>query len=195
MMRDKPPQRRFASGHRPRLMLGGLAAVGVTLSGCEPAEQQAAQFTSVAACTQAGFEASLCQSAQSAAEQEHQKSAPRFNSLASCEEEWGTSSCAPMTTPAIAGSSYNTGSVFVPMVAGFVLSQAMQRSFYQNGNIGYYGGGYGGGPVYRNRTGTPVTVGRSDGKMIKTPVNVNTASVSRRGFGGMGMSRGGSFGG
>jgi uncharacterized protein YgiB involved in biofilm formation len=193
MMRDKPPQRRFASGHRPRLVLGGLAAVGVTLSGCEPADQQAAQFTSVAACTQAGFEASLCESAQSAAAREHEASAPRFNSLAACEEEWGTSSCAP-AAPA-AGSGSGTGSFFVPMAAGFILSQAMQRSFYQGGNVGYYGGGYGGGPIYRNRTGTPVTVSRSDGKMIKTPVNVNTASVSRRGFGGMGMSRGGGFGG
>ena len=196
-MRDKQPARRFASGTRPRLVLGSLAAVTATLTGCDSAIDSA-QFTSVQACTDAGYEQRLCEAGYNAAVAEHQKTAPRFNSLKSCEAEWGTSSCGPLTTPAIAGSSFNTGgSVFVPLVAGFVLSQVMQQRYYDRGDIDfdYYGGYYrGGSPIYRNRTGSTVTLSNSGGRMISTPVNVNTHPVARSGFGGMHMSRGG-FGG
>jgi uncharacterized protein YgiB involved in biofilm formation len=197
MMRDKQPARRFSSGTRPRLVLGGLAAVSATLTACDTAVEPA-QFTSIQACTQAGYEQRLCEAGFNAAVAEQQKTAPRFNSLASCEAEWGTSSCGPLTTPAIAGSSYTTGgSVFVPLVAGFVLSQAMQQRYYDRGDIDfdYYGGYYrGGSPIYRSRSGSTVTLSNSGGRMISSPVNVNTHTVARSGFGGMGRSRGG-FGG
>mgnify|MGYP007092120077 CR=1 FL=1 len=59
----------------------------------------------------------------------------------------------------------------------------------------YYGGGYG-SPIYRNRKGATVqldTPSAPNAKAIARPVNVNTVTVARSGFGGSGRSRG--FGG
>lgn len=186
-MRDNPTRRRFTSARRPRLVLGGIAAAGMTLGGCS-SQVEPAQFTSVTECTSAGFDQRLCQAGYAAAFQEHQKSAPQFKSLNSCEAEWGDNSCTPVAAPGYG----NTASLFVPLLAGFVLSSAMQQRFYNDGDIDYYGGyggRYRGTPIYRNRSGTSIAYDRSGGTTKMTPVNVNTATVARSGFGGMGFSR------
>jgi uncharacterized protein YgiB involved in biofilm formation len=187
--------------------MGGLAvAAGMSLGGCDSTPDfQSAEFTTVKECVSAGFPSDLCDAGFKSALEQHQQTAPKFNSLKSCEEEWGGNHCladatpATATTPATSASS-SGGSVFVPMLAGFVVSQALQKRYYNDGGINYYGGYYGsyGSPIYRNRTGSTVTVNRSSGRAVATPVNVNTRSVAHSGFGGMSMSRssgGGSFGG
>lgn len=199
-MADPRSPRRFSSRTRSRLALGGLAAAaGVTLSGCDGTPDfQDAQFTTVTECVRAGFPDNLCQSSYNAAYLEHQRSAPKFNTLQSCQEDWGAQ-CMPEQA-ASAGSGLSIGNVFVPMLAGFVVSQALQRRYHDDGDIdiNYYGGygGYRGSPIYRNRSGATITFDRSgsSGKAIAKPVNVNTTTVARSGFGGMGKSRGG-FGG
>ncbi|HEX7752137.1 MAG TPA: DUF1190 domain-containing protein [Novosphingobium sp.] len=199
---ERPSRRRFAGRARPTLVLGGLAAAAsMTLGGCESApEFQDAQFTTVAECTKAGFPDSVCQAGFDAALANHQGSAPRFANLKACEQEWGADHCIGYTgANAVANNAggSSVGNVFVPMLAGFVVSQALQRRYYEDGYVGYYGG-YGGGygrPIYRSRTGGTVTVDRSGGRAIATPVNVNTTTVARSGFGGMGMSRGSGGGG
>ncbi|MET1756831.1 DUF1190 domain-containing protein [Novosphingobium sp. RD2P27] len=186
-----PRRRRFAGRTRPTLALGGLAAAAsFTLAGCGGTpEFDNAQFTSVSECVKAGFPDDLCQTSYGAALQEHQQGAPQFSNLRSCEQEWGQEQCVPAS-----GTSASSGSnIFVPMLAGFVLSRALQRNYYDRGPGFAYYGGYGGSPIYRDRGGSTVTVDRSGGRAIKTPVNVNTTTVARSGFGGMGKSR--SFGG
>ena len=192
--------RRYAGLNRPRLVLGGLAAAAsMTLGGCGGTPDfQDAQFTSVSECSKAGFPDSVCQASYNAAFLEHQRGAPQFNSRISCEQEWGQQHCAPLAGTNVGGSP-SASSIFVPMLAGFVVSQALQRRYYDDGDIdiGYYGGyvgSYRGSPIYRSRTGNTVTVDRTGGQTVSRPVNVNTASVARSGFGGMSMSRG-SFGG
>ncbi len=192
------PRRRFAGRARPTLVLGGLAAAAsMTLGGCESAPDfQDAKFTTVAECTKAGFPDAVCQAGFDAALANHQGAAPRFANLKACEQEWGSDHCIGYAGANPAGGS-SVGSVFVPMLAGFVVSQALQRRYYDDGYVGYYGG-YGGGygrPIYRDRSGSTVTVDRSGGRAISTPVNVNTTTVARSGFGGMGMSRGSGGGG
>ncbi|MET0251893.1 MAG: DUF1190 domain-containing protein [Novosphingobium sp.] len=202
MVDHRRSPRRFAATARPRLVLGGLAAAaGVSLTGCDGPTYQQAEFTTVAQCTSAGYEQSLCDTGFKAAQAEHDKTAPRFASLKECNQEWGDGTCQPLAaapgTPAAGGSSI--GSVFVPVLAGFVLSQALQQR-YDRGDVNYYGGygGYG-SPIYRSRTGNTVVLDRSGGITKATPVNVNTRTVASKGFGGMGMSRsssrGGGFGG
>ncbi len=196
MSESKMPPRRFRSATRPRLVLGGIAAASVTLAGCDgpdvPAEN--AQFTTVSECISAGFEAELCNAARNTAEQDYAQTAPRFASQEECEAEWGQYKCGPAQTQNVSGGS----NVFVPIMAGFILSNMMQQRYRDDRGAfigGGFGGGYGGGPVYRDRGGSPVVLSRTDGKAIAKPVNVNTVTAARSGFGGMGMSRGGGFGG
>ena len=192
-----PERRRFAGRSRSRLALGGIAAAAtVTLSGCDdgPPDFKDAQFTSVSECVRGGFPEDLCQSSYSSALQEYQKGSPQFANRQSCEQEWGSQQCVQYS-----GNGNSGGSIFMPMLAGFVLSQALQQRYHRDGpgGLGYYGG-YGGGyrstPIYRDRSGGTVVVDRSGGRSIAKPVNVNTTTVARSGFGGMGKSRS-SFGG
>lgn len=195
---DNRPRRRLAGRARPTLALGGLAvAASMTLGGCGGTRDfQDAQFTSVNECVKAGFPDNVCQSSYNAAYLEHQRSAPQFKNLKSCEQEWGDQHCLQYS-PSSSGIGTSASSIFVPMLAGFVVSQALQRRYYDDGyiDIDYYGGygGYRGSPIYRNRGGSTVTVNRSGGRSITTPVNMNTTTVARSGFGGMGMSRGSGF--
>jgi uncharacterized protein YgiB involved in biofilm formation len=193
-------RRRFAGRSRSRLALGGIAAAAtVTLGGCDGGtpDFKDAQFTSVSECVRGGFPENLCQSSYSSALQEYQKGAPQFANRQNCEQEWGSQQCVQYS----GGNGHSAGNVFVPMLAGFVLSQALQRRYHEDrgaglGYYGGYGGGYGSSPIYRDRRGGTVVVDRSGGRSIARPVNVNTTTVSRSGFGGMGKSRSGfSFGG
>lgn len=196
-----PDRRRYAGQRRSRLALGGIAAAAtVTLSGCDAGtpDFKDAQFTSVSECVRGGFPENLCQSSYTSALQEYQKGAPQFANRQNCEQEWGSQQCVPYSAY---GNGYSAGNIFVPMLAGFVISQALQRRYNEDGGagLGYYGG-YGGGyrssPIYRDRRGGTVVVDRSGGRTIARPVNVNTTTVARSGFGGMGKSRSGfSFGG
>lgn len=198
---DRPERRRIAPRNRSRLALGGIAAAAsVSLSGCDDTPDYSdAQFTSVTECVRAGFPDNLCQSSYNAALQEYQKTAPQFASLKNCEQDWGSQQCVQYS-PGYGYGGSSVSNVFVPMLAGFVVSQALQRRYNEDGgaSIGYYGGyggGYRGYPIYRNRSGSTVTLDRSStGKFVSKPVNVNTTTVARSGFGGMGKSRGG-FGG
>jgi uncharacterized protein YgiB involved in biofilm formation len=190
--------RRYARRTHATLALGGLAAL--SLSGCDDTPNfQDAQFTNVSECVKAGFADELCQSSYNAALQQYQGDAPKFNTLKDCEQQWGAQQCGPGVA---SGQSYSSGSnVFVPLLAGFVVSQALQQRYNRDGaaGIGYYGGygsGFRGTPIYRDRRGSTVTFDRSGGQAIARPVNVNTTTVARSGFGGMGKSRSGfSFGG
>jgi uncharacterized protein YgiB involved in biofilm formation len=195
------PSRRFAAKARPRLVLGGIAAAaGLSLGGCDGTPDfQTAEFTSVAACSAAGFPDNLCQASYNAAYLEHARTAPQFKSSGDCEKEWGSGQCASQFAGASSGlavapTSGSIGNVFVPALAGFLVSQQLQKRFYDTGEIdidyyGGYGGGYRGSPVYRNRTGGTVTVDRSSGRAVATPVNVNTRTAAQSGFGGRSFSR------
>ncbi len=197
-MADLPTseRRRFARLARPQLALGGLAVVaGLSLGGCDGTPDfEDAKFTTLSECVNAGLAEEVCQSGFNAAALEHERNAPKFNTLSSCEQDWGSNNCMPAAQANANGGYSSGGSVFVPMLTGFLVSQALQRRYYDGRDIGYGyygGGGYRGTPIYRDRGGSAVTVQRSGGKMIATPVNVNTTTVSRSGFGGMGKSRGG----
>lgn len=200
--------RRFSARSRPKLALGGLAAAaGMALTGCDdtPPQFQTAEFTTVASCVAAGFPDNLCQASYNAAYLEHGRNAPQFKTQGDCEKEWGSGQCASQIlgtgTNTVGSAPSSLNSVFVPALAGFLVSQALQQRYYDTGEIdidyygGYGGSGYRGSPIYRSRTGGTVTVDRSSGKAITTPVNVNTRTAATKGFGGMGLSRSSSFSG
>ncbi|WP_126174220.1 DUF1190 domain-containing protein [Altericroceibacterium xinjiangense] len=189
-MSDKPPARRFSSRKRSRLALGSIAAAGMSLglSGCEDQPAEPLRFSSVEQCITAGYERPFCESSQQAALAEYRETAPRYTTAAECEAEWGAAGCERPP---------GGGSVFMPLLTGFLVGQALNqggnRSYYNYGGAGYYGS-----PIYRNRTGQAVTLTPGTGLAPPkaTPVNVGTTTVARSGFGGRGMARGGyGFGG
>ena len=184
-MTDTRSSRRFAATSRRRLALGGLAAASVSLAGCgSNANVEPAEFTSVSACTSAGFPADLCGQGYDAAEKERQENAPKFASRAECEKEWGDHQCAQLGDQAQSGGH----SFFGPMLAGFVLSRVMQNN-YGSSFRASDSRSLAGAPVYRDRKGMTVTLDKSSGKFVAKPVNVDTRRVASGGFGNSGSTR------
>jgi len=199
-----PDRRRFALSDRVQLGIGSLAVVTYAgLASCDgsPPAFEDAHFTSVTECVRAGFPDRLCEGSYNAAWTNYLSSAPQFSSQASCEAEWGEWQCMERDAVPTGVSGPSTGSVFVPLLAGFVVSQSLQRRYYEeddNNDYAYRGGGNGryGAPIYRNRNGKMVEIAppaTAGAKPVIRPVNVNSVTVARSGFGGVGRSRG--FGG
>ncbi len=112
------------------------------LAGCgrgEPA-QQAQVYSSVAQC-KAQNPGSACDQAWQASVGEHHKSAPQFSQQAACEAQYGQGRCQAMN------DERHGGSVFIPVMAGFMLGRMMSGGGYGGG------GGYFGHPVYAGRGG------------------------------------------
>lgn len=187
--------------HRPLLVLGTIATSSLALSGCAGEPPGEVLFTNAQQCIEAGMSQEVCQAGYQDAVQAHIEGAPRFDGLAACEAEYGVDQC----TVAPAGATGGGGSFFMPFLAGYVMSSAI-------GNLTDYsnyrrqrqaeGYGYGSTPIYRNRAGQTLTptFGRgantsvvAPGRQTMQPVNVNTRTVARQGFGGRSTSFG--FGG
>jgi uncharacterized protein YgiB involved in biofilm formation len=186
--------RRRLSGRKPPILaLGTIAASTLILSGCgeEPASDML--FTSVDQCVSTGVDLQVCQTAYQDAMKAHLANAPRFNGMAACEAEYGQGQCIDQRDSGPGGG----GSFFMPFMTGYLLSSTINNvsDYYRYRErqeaSGYYGGST---PIYRTRSGQAVTTTVSTGgsrrdTSITTPrapkpVNVNTRSVSRQGFGG-----------
>lgn len=184
--------RRKSSRTRKSLALGTIAATGLTVAACEDNSSQARLFGSIADCNRAGFSELVCEREYDDARQRHAQNAPKFKTEPECEEQFGQNRCAPTTQPA----GNTTQTVFAPLLTGFLVSQALygvrsSRAYYtyRTGFPDYYSQ-----PVYRDRRGRDVTTARqgsgSAARTVTRPVNVNTRTVARRGFGGRSSSRG-----
>ena len=189
------PRRRYAPRARQALALGSLAATA-TLAGCgEPAPENRL-FTSVDNCISAGFSEAVCEGEYQTALQRHAAEAPRFDDQAVCEAEFGEDRCTEVApgTPAAGGASQ---SFFMPFLTGYLVSSALSRvgSYAAYNTFLRSNPSYRPDPIYRSRAGVPVTVGRDavTNRPTVRPVNQNTRTVARRGFGGRGFGRG--FGG
>ena len=198
MSADRPPAsppRRYAPRARQALMLGSLAATA-TLAGCGEPEPANRLFTSVDNCLSAGFSQAVCEGEYQQALARHVEEAPRFDSQAVCENEFGEGRCSEIE-PGTQAAGGATQSFFVPFLTGYLVSSALSRigtyaayNSYLRANPTYRPD-----PIYRTRGGAPVTVGRGGGgtEPVLRPVNQNTRTVSRQGFGGRSFGRG--FGG
>ncbi|OCP21039.1 MULTISPECIES: DUF1190 domain-containing protein [unclassified Ensifer] len=203
-------RRRLSGRTPPILALGTIAASGLALASCgdnPPAED--VMFKSVDQCMQAGMDEQVCRTAYQDAMRAHLAGAPRFDRRAACEAEYGWAQC---TQARGADGSGSAGSFFIPFMAGYMLSTGFEKidDYYkyrrreeeQGGGGG--GGGYSGSPIYRTRSGQTVTTtpapargsqsaSASSSRYSVKPVNVNTRTVARQGFGGRSFSFG--FGG
>lgn len=101
---------------RPALWCGALLVVlaaGIIWAS-KPSEQRIKTYNSVEAC-RAEQPAEDCAKAFADAEQEHEKSAPRFAARAGCEAQYGSCSAIHETA----------GDWFIPAMAGFMLGHAL----------------------------------------------------------------------
>ncbi|MBY4609289.1 DUF1190 domain-containing protein [Rhizobium sp. 9T] len=189
--------RRRKSGHRrPFLALGTIAASTLALSGCGDQTPSEVMFTSVDQCVASGMDRQVCQAGYQDAMRAHLAAAPRFDGMAACEAEYGKGQCTEQQASAVPNNTGGSGSFFTPFLAGYMLSSALNNiSDYSDYRRRQEAGGsyYGSTPIYRNRSGqTLTTTVRSGGADSVTapsrqsvkPVNVNTRTVARQGFGG-----------
>lgn len=206
-MTQAPPPRRKRS--RSITITGLMASAALSIGGCEAPAPQArwdskstgevdvATFANPAECTTSGkFTAEECNTAYRDALSESDAKAPQFADQQSCEERYGVAQCVPR-------SEAGGGTSFMPLLAGFMIGQALS------------GGGYGyrGAPLYRDRdqyadgggggyvtgSGNRVQQDYVNGRTrvradsFDAPVRAQSRSavISRSGFGGGGRSYGG----
>lgn len=180
--------RRRLTGRRPILALGTIAGVSLSLAGCAGDPPAEAMFTSVDQCVQAGWDQQVCSATFQDAMQTHLTEAPRFDGLAACEAEYGEGQCSQQQASG-GGSGF-----FIPFMAGYMMSTAFNNL---NDYEARRRNGYTPAPIYRTRDGQTMTpVIRTGGTAAPTrqtmqPVNVNTTTVTRQGFGGRSFGFGG----
>ena len=170
-----------------------LMTVSAALIGCErpnpePARPGPTQISSEAAPTafasldecMAQMGRDECNAAFQQARAEHDQTAPRFASQAECEQGWGEGNCEPRPDQAHA-----SGSVFMPILAGFMIGRMM-------GGRGMFGAPLvqRGGTLYSR--GAPVGSAAGFGRsgFGRTSVRPGQAPVQRGGFGQTSSYRG-----
>ncbi|MFI3247321.1 MAG: DUF1190 domain-containing protein [Ferrimonas sp.] len=112
---------------RKKVPTATVAALSVTLavSGCAPAPMETAQiYTNVDECvSQYPDQPQLCEQVFGSAQVEHLATAPRFETQAACESEFGAEAC----QAAPEGSQGNSfgGSWFMPMMMGYMMGNLL----------------------------------------------------------------------
>ena len=111
------------SGRIALVMMGTSA---LTLTACEEPKTDAAIFETVEQCVaEQGLTSEQCYGEFDAAKAQHAEVAPKYTSQADCEADFGAEGCevSPYTTNA-------GGSVFMPLMAGFMMGQMMGGRAY-----------------------------------------------------------------
>ena len=188
-----PGRPRKSSMTRKTLALGSIAAASLTVAACDnpPTDQV---FKSVSDCNRAGYSAFVCEKEFNEARARHAKIAPKFNTSEACEKQFGTNKCMVHSVTGSSASGATSSSFYTPLLTGFLVSQALQRIRtpyayynYRSNYPSYYST-----PIYRDRGGRTVTSVKTgsgaSAKTVSRPVNVNTRTVARRGFGGRSFS-------
>ncbi|KAA2316269.1 DUF1190 domain-containing protein [Pseudooceanicola sediminis] len=188
---------------RPRSRTVALSILGASafaLAGCREEQVDAQAFPDLASCKAASqadglIPAGACETAFSEAEQLHVEAAPRYDSIAVCEEQHGQGACGSERQVSEGGS----GSIFMPLMAGYLVGSMLSG---RSGMVGAQ-------PLYRTSDGRYTNAGgtaayssnsgkaklrsslfqRPTSTIGKAPMTKATLS-SRGGFGSTGSSRG-----
>lgn len=108
------------------LAIMGAAAFG--LAGCKSDETDARAFPDEASCVAAAQQGSLffneqdCKIAFAEAAENHLETAPRYDSLAVCEEQHGQGNCGGDPTAQQGGGG---GSIFMPLMMGYLMGSML----------------------------------------------------------------------
>lgn len=175
------------------------------LAGCGEEREQAMVFADPSECSAAALNsAAQCEADFAAAQTLHPQVAPKYLNKEECETDFGAGQCE--TAPQQTASG---GSVFMPMMMGFLAGQMMNRggaNLQQPAAAGAAAGGpnVASQPLYKSRddrgtfrTATNAPVAKGIGPISLKPSQVKPQMgqvVSRGGFGQQAASRN-SFGG
>ncbi|MDB6182714.1 DUF1190 domain-containing protein [Paracoccus fistulariae] len=125
-----------------------LGAASFAIAGCRDEQVQAEAFPDLATCeaqakSEGLFTVDQCAEAFAQAETLHVESAPRYDSLAVCEEQHGVGNCGSEQDQVSNGGS---GSIFMPLLAGYLIGSmlgnagrgmAAAQPMYNNGRGGF----------------------------------------------------------
>lgn len=194
-----PKRRRLRSGRVAVMVLGAGA---FALAGCRDEQVDALAFPDLASCeaavgTRDGLTAEGCATAYADAQQLNVESAPRYDSLAVCEEQHGEGACGTEATATQGGS----GSIWMPLLAGYLMGNllggrsgmAASQPLYRTSD-GKYTNAAGNSTFSTNRGAAKMDASqftRPASTVNKAPMTKATA-VSKGGFGATGSSRGSS---
>ncbi|WP_099825821.1 DUF1190 domain-containing protein [Oceaniglobus indicus] len=179
-----------------------VGAAAFALAGCQEEQIDAQAYPDLASCKAAADDGGLldraaCDEAFAEAQELHVETAPRYDSVAVCEEQHGKGNCGSEAEQVSNGGS---GSIFMPLLAGYLIGNM----------IGGRGGMAGSQPMYRTADGkfstpsgassysgnqgkaklAPSSFAKPATTMGKAPMTRATAA-SRGGFGKSGTRAGG----
>ncbi|MBE1237811.1 DUF1190 domain-containing protein [Phaeovibrio sulfidiphilus] len=189
------------------LLLMGSVALGV--SACDSQQDDVRVFSSIQDCIASDlFSYSECKSFMD----EALSNTPAFTSQADCEAQFGAGACQAGTQGAPQDGSQvvqGSGSMWMPMLAGFMAGHFLSRGMSMAGSQGLYKGPDAQGPAkagtagtLRTATGDPVKAdsrGRVSGaspKVMQSMTHNARPAMGRSGMGTRGgFSGGGAYGG
>ncbi len=186
---------------RRSISVGVLALSAAGMAGCGQREtvRSAPLYASVEQCAREHPQ-DVCRRAQGLAQREQWSDGPGFSQQSVCEAQYGRDRCQPVQR--------SGGVSFVPIMAGFMLGQALNRPCNRRWNTSCGGGGSGyvGHPVYVGSGGRMFSGSRDLGatssgglpSRISAPFTARGAIGEERGVtsrGGFGRGFGGGRGG
>ena len=172
------------------LTLALMSASVLSIAACDD-PQDVAIFENVDQCSSTeGFSRDSCEVNLRQAQFEHIRVAPKYNTRADCEADFGAEQCevAPQTTT-------TGGSVFMPLMMGYMMGSML------GGNRG----GISTQPLYRSvddgktfrtgdnrKVGSKTGVSKASGRILRAP-STKTRTVRRGGFGASAARMGGGY--
>ncbi len=184
------------STHVALVLMGAFA-----LSACKEEQVDAQAFPDLQSCKAAAnaggmFSPAECDTAFAEAEALHVESAPRYDSLAVCEEQHGEGACGTEQ----AAQSGGSGSIFMPLMMGYLLGNMMgnargaaaSQPLYRTADGKFTNAA--GSSTYSSNAGkaklSPSQFAKPPSTIGLAPMTKTTAA-SRGGFGGSSIASGG----
>lgn len=179
-----------------------LGAAAFTLAGCQEEQVDASAFPDLQSCTAqaqngATFTPQDCDAAFAEANALHVETAPRYDSIAVCEEQHGQGNCGSEATATNGGS----GSIFMPLIAGYLIGNmlggrngaAASQPLYKTSNGKFTNPS--GTSTFSNNSGSAKMGASQFARPATTagkPAMSRATAMSRGGFGTSGAGRTGS---
>jgi uncharacterized protein YgiB involved in biofilm formation len=167
-----------------------VPATTFLFAGCAEDTQQAMVFSDPGECSTSGYgSGEQCQADFEAAQTLHPEVAPKYLSTEECEADFGAGKCETAPQQTTSG-----GSVFMPMMMGFLAGQMMNRGAAAGQNLQQQGPAAGSrvptqplyksvddGSTFRTATNTPVAKGTGLVALKPSQVKPQTGQLVRRG--------------